>query len=145
MPLRAAPRICIGLMRAVQTWDPDKGPLSLHAFWRMRGALSRYRQRGKRCLPTVPWLSLSEPVDGDEGLPLVETLCDLEAVPADDMALAGELVDILGTLKAQHQEVIFRRAVGDTLEEIGTDMGRTRERVRQIEATAVQRTRRKAC
>ena len=95
-------------------------------------------------------LSLDEP-HGEEGLSLSATLRDDGAPAADEAVHGAEAVAqtsaLLGSLPARERRVIERRFGLDgvrccTLEEIGADLGCTRERVRQIQDQALRKMRR---
>ncbi|HEX7034815.1 MAG TPA: RNA polymerase sigma factor RpoS [Pseudomonadales bacterium] len=88
--------------------------------------------------------------DGEERS-LFETVSDerspdpAETVQEDD--LMAKLERLLGTLSERHQEVLARRFglrgyEPATLEEVGEEVGLTRERVRQIQSEALKRLRR---
>lgn len=49
--------------------------------------------------------------------------------------------EVLKTIPSREAEVIYRRAEGDTLEEIASDYGVTKERIRHIEAQGIRRLR----
>ena len=95
-------------------------------------------------------VSLETPV-GDENSTLEDFVQDTGAAATDEMAmrmvLRENVVDALGDLPPRLQELLkLRFGFGDdqprTLEEVGNQMGVTRERVRQLERQALERLRR---
>ena len=98
-------------------------------------------------------VSLESPVgeDGEDSLgDLVEDRT--ETTPEEAMNILArqeEVQELLGSLTEREQQVIrLRYGLGEerpqTLEEIGSMLGVTRERVRQIEARAMEKLRRQA-
>ena len=95
--------------------------------------------------------SLDEPIGGEEGYSLAAGLRD-ETLPAADEAIfdsesCAQTVHLLGVLSARERRVIERRygLGGDevcTLEEVSSEFGCTRERVRQIQDAALRKLRR---
>jgi RNA polymerase primary sigma factor len=94
--------------------------------------------------------SIDTPVSEDESLTLGATLEDTEAESPVDHALAiqlhDELQQILRRLSKRERRVVHRRFGTDgqppeTLEEIGRELGISRERVRQIERDALDQMR----
>jgi RNA polymerase primary sigma factor len=100
-------------------------------------------------------LSLETPVGGEgEGIQLKDVVRDREepdaAAVADVLRRQGNLHELLDDLPPKEREIIVDRfGLGSggeapmTLEAIGQRMGVTRERVRQIEAAALQKLRRR--
>ena len=95
-------------------------------------------------------LSLETPTDDEEDSVLGDFIEDDEAPPPDDTAtynlLREHLEEVLETLPPREVRILqLRYGLQDgqayTLEEVGRKMGVTRERVRQIEAQALQRLR----
>lgn len=66
-----------------------------------------------------------------------------EGSTPEQAAMAAEAPRLLEALGEREQDLIARRMGGETLEEIGESIGRTRERVRQIELKALRRLREK--
>jgi RNA polymerase primary sigma factor len=97
-------------------------------------------------------LSFETPVGDDDGLRLGETLPDDTRASPLETALASRLteqtVQLLDDLTPREAEVIrLRYGIGGTaehtLEEVGRRFSVTRERIRQIEAKALERIRRR--
>lgn len=95
--------------------------------------------------------SIDNPVMQDSNKTLVETLADDNNIdPADmiqDLDLQGQLDRWLDELDDRHREVIVRRFGLNghdhgTLEEVGKQVGLTRERVRQLQLDALRLLRR---
>jgi RNA polymerase sigma factor (sigma-70 family) len=95
-------------------------------------------------------ISIDESSD-DEGTALAEVLEDETSPQPADVAVASglrrQVVRVLDTLSPREAHVLaLRFGIGDraeqTLEEIGTVMCVTRERIRQIEAAAIRKLRR---
>ncbi len=97
-------------------------------------------------------VSLDTPVNDEEDTSLGELLAAEDASLEDGAALVELrllLEEVLGVLTPRQRHVIMRRfGLGEgpprTLQEIGREMGLTRERVRQIEAAALGILRRRS-
>ncbi len=94
-------------------------------------------------------VSLETPIgDGDSSV--ADLIPDMNAqqpeVETADRARSSELLDALGQLQPRQRRVVVERFGLDgvrprTLEEVGTNLGITRERVRQLEARALRELR----
>ena len=89
---------------------------------------------------------------GDDESQLGDLIADPNAELSDEIALrhdsARDTLDALALLNPREQEVVRKRFGLDdgrerTLQEIATDIGLTRERIRQIEVRALQKLRQK--
>ena len=98
----------------------------------------------------IPAVSLETPIGKDGDHPLRDTLTDHEAHSPCDVAIALETRErtkaLLQTLTPREGEILRQRCgMADgherTLEEIGQTFGLTRERIRQLEAKALQKLR----
>jgi RNA polymerase primary sigma factor len=96
-----------------------------------------------------PPTSLDAPIREHEGIPLRESLPS-QSTSTDQLVAARELheriEEILGELPKRERSIIHRRfglreKDSETLEEIGTDLGVTRERIRQIESKGLTKLR----
>jgi RNA polymerase primary sigma factor len=97
-----------------------------------------------------PPLSLAEPVGNVSGASLDDFIEDKKSDSPGKAAIYKSLQEytekLLATLSAKEEKVLrMRFGLGEkadcTLEEVGTDMDVTRERIRQIEAKALQKMR----
>jgi RNA polymerase primary sigma factor len=97
-----------------------------------------------------PPLSLAEPVGNVSGASLDDFIEDKKSDSPGKAAIYKSLQEytekLLATLSAKEEKVLrMRFGLGEkadcTLEEVGTDMEVTRERIRQIEAKALQKMR----
>ncbi|KKU10013.1 MAG: RNA polymerase sigma factor [Parcubacteria group bacterium GW2011_GWA1_45_7] len=97
-------------------------------------------------------LSLDKPVDEDEGeKTLIGDFVEDDVTPRPDQIvsskiLSEELRKVVESLNPREKKIIEMRfglidGVTHTLEEVGKEFGITRERVRQIEAKALERMR----
>ncbi len=95
-------------------------------------------------------VSLETPIGEEEDSHLGDFIPDTEMmIPADAAAftlLKEQLLEVLGTLTEREQNVLrLRFGLDDgrarTLEEVGSQFGVTRERIRQIEAKALRKLR----
>ncbi|MCW8886778.1 MAG: RNA polymerase sigma factor RpoS [Motiliproteus sp.] len=94
--------------------------------------------------------SVDTPMGKDSDKSLLETIPDTEAADPESWLqntnLIGRLDEWLDTLPEKHSEVLARRFglrgyEMSTLEEVGREIGLTRERVRQIQVEALKRLR----
>ncbi|HLB77001.1 MAG TPA: RNA polymerase sigma factor RpoD [Candidatus Dormibacteraeota bacterium] len=95
-------------------------------------------------------VSLESPIGEEEDSRLADVVEDRDAVAPSEAAsatvLRDEMEDVLGTLTPRERRVIQLRfgLIDDqprTLEEVGKRFGLTRERIRQIEASALRKLR----
>jgi RNA polymerase primary sigma factor len=94
-------------------------------------------------------ISLQTPI-GDEDLQLADFIADQSLPFPDEIAMRRNLVELariaIGTVAPREEQVLRRRfGIGDhdehTLQEVGDELGLTRERIRQIEAAALAKLR----
>lgn len=99
-------------------------------------------------------VSLEKPIgdEGDEKSTLGEFIADEKILPPDQDSsrriLADQVTEILDDLSPKERKILeMRHGLGDahgvihTLEEVGKEFGVTRERIRQIEAKALEKIR----
>ena len=95
-------------------------------------------------------LSLSSPIGEEEDAELSDFVEDKDAIAPSDAAsltmLRTEVEDILDSLRPRERRVLqlrfgFINGSQRTLEEVGKRFGVTRERIRQIEVTALRKLR----
>jgi RNA polymerase sigma factor (sigma-70 family) len=140
-----------GVRRAVELWDYRRGfRLSTYAAWWVRHAMERaVAHQGRTIrLPRSFARRMSETV---RTVPLDFPSSEIAAsVEVDDHLdqeeLAAAINHALAGLGLREREVVQRRfgfhtGVLETLECIGGDVGVTRERVRQIESSALRKLR----
>lgn len=95
--------------------------------------------------------SVDYPVGGDSDKPLIDTLADDDDTGPEASLVDGDVKEHvdhwLGSLGEKQREVVVRRFglrghEAATLEEVGVEIGLTRERVRQIQVEALKKLRR---
>jgi len=95
-------------------------------------------------------LSLAAPAGPENDMQLGDFIEDRDVVPADDAIISTDLAEhtrkVLATLTPREEKVLrMRFGIGEksehTLEQVGNDFSVTRERIRQIEAKALQKLR----
>jgi RNA polymerase primary sigma factor len=115
-----------------------------------RAGIAEGRLVDFRGLPPESSVSLDEPLADDDSRTLLDLVEDTSIVPPADVTAERDLdartLSALGALPEREREIVrLRFGLGDdgdhNLEEIGTRFGISRERVRQIEARALQRLR----
>jgi RNA polymerase sigma factor (sigma-70 family) len=159
-----------GLSRAVDLWKTELGfSFATYAWTRIRAAiLYAIRRKGalirtptyatiedraaERVLDPIPVVSLSTPLHAGEDGGCIEDLLSDQKIPGlDDLAEekdAGDVLDeALRTLPAK-QETVLRRHYGigtheRSLEEIGAELGCSRQYIHQVEKVALGRLRKK--
>lgn len=99
----------------------------------------------------APAVLFDAPNIGD-GLSVAETFPDAGPSPEDNVARSSQeeyfkrlIASALQILPSRERDIIVRRHLtdpGETLEDIGRDLGITRERVRQLEAASMTKIRR---
>ncbi len=159
----------IGLIRAVQRYDWRRGHrFSTHATWWIRQAISRaVADKGRtirlpvyvntalnrirrQSAPGAP-VSLELPVGEDEEQELGDVLADTESATPEDIATTQTLKDevqrVLESVLTPRERLVLQLRFGlgngqaHPLEQVGRELGITRERVRQIEAGALAKLR----
>ena len=139
-----------GLLDAARRFEPRRTvPFGTYAGLRIRWLFSRYAQRAERVRRggRAVHVSLEAPV-GEGPDELGTTIADPAAVMApveseltEELAALGTMLAVLGRREREVVErrfgVFGRRA--ETLEEVGARLRVTRERVRQIEADALEK------
>jgi RNA polymerase primary sigma factor len=95
-------------------------------------------------------LSLATPAGPESDMQLGDFIEDRDVVPADDALISTDLAEhtrkVLATLTPREEKILrMRFGIGEksehTLEQVGDDFSVTRERIRQIEAKALQKLR----
>ena len=101
-------------------------------------------------LASFKTVEIDAPVSADSPVPIKDALPDLRQPSPEQramqVALRKVLDKLLGDLRPREREIVVQRfgletGVPRTLEDIGIEYGVTRERIRQIEAKALQKLR----
>lgn len=143
-----------GLIRAAELWDPARAKFSTYAFphivnamltgYYARGELIRrplteHENRTKKSRK-IRVTSLDENIPGTE-LPRHETIaCPLPtpAATAERQSKLAEVKEALGELDEKSQQIVIERYLNErTLQDVGDELGITRERTRQLENKAI--------
>ena len=129
----ASQEAVLHLCHAADVFDSSRGlKFSTLAHYAIRGGVSRARKQIQR----HSHARLVLDVAGDDDAPPLDETADLARLPA-----------ALAMLRPRHRLVmVLRFGIGGqrppmTLEKIGVELGVTRERIRQIEAVALERLR----
>jgi RNA polymerase sigma factor (sigma-70 family) len=141
----------IALVDAVQEYDPARGSFATFALVKMKSAAHHYARAGRyivrdggpaRASKDAQRLAvcLDSPI-GDGG----ETLGDRLVAPAPDPMIAVDVESLVARLPRREREVLRRHYTGEgeTLQQIGSSIGLSKERVRQIENDGIAMLRRR--
>lgn len=141
----------MGAWRALQKWDGER-KFHTYATWWIRAGVYRYLERihpamriarRKGEYEKVYVVSLDQYVEGTDDVRYAEMIPDENIVDTDTLLSQRQMIAKMEShierhFKPKYREVARRRlftANADTLEDIGSDIGTTRERVRQMEST----------
>lgn len=105
----------IALWKSAKRYDPDKGKFSTYAYKAIYHAMLKELSKRKNDV------SLNTTVAGDEELEFQDTIADLRQ-SLDGAELKFELEDFYKTLKPKKQEILRRKANGETYREIAKAM-----------------------
>ena len=142
----------VALMAAARKFDPTKGVrFCTYAVWWIRNAI--FRALGKKKMQAPSWsaagLDLAYGCDEDAE-PLVNSIADERCQTPEDLAVnanAARIVgDALNDLKPKERAVLrlrygFDSAECMTLQQIGESMGHTKEGIRQLEKSGLNKLR----
>jgi len=153
---------CVGLLKAIRRFDSENGArfMTYAAFWVRKAILEAIADGGRLVRvpryqkvhgrPVMRELRLDEPISADDPRTLLDTLEDERGEGPDTALLAQDdarrLRHHLRRLPLREQAVLASRYGLDgepamTLMEVGSLLSLSRERVRQIESSAMNRLR----
>lgn len=133
------------LWRATESWVAERGASFVtyaghcitHAFW-----LEIKRVRAQRRIP-VRQLQSTSPLTADDGFADLPSDAKTPEEILSERAVKGTVTSLMRGLDTRRKLVIRRRyQAGATLEQIGAELGVTRERARQLEVEALGKMRR---
>lgn len=112
----------------------------------VRYALQQFRiKRQLIPAPNKPvFVASIETTDPEDNHYFQDYLCAHESSPTEALEWADDLAElnrVLNRLRHKDREIVLRRSHGEKLQAIANSLGITRERVRQIEISALQRMR----
>jgi RNA polymerase sigma factor (sigma-70 family) len=122
----------LGLTLASRKFEPDRGAFGPYAKLWIKGEITRLFKPTADAMAFGRSESLSVPAIGDD------QAVDLQ-VDETTPAVAPDLSE----LTEREQTVLVGRSRGETLSELGSELGISQERVRQVEAKATQKAQRK--
>jgi RNA polymerase sigma factor (sigma-70 family) len=141
----------VGVLRAAQKYRPGttaRGRVvrfHTYANWWVRGAVTHaVRRAAARGREGAVVLSGDRPAGPGDDRPLWDAMgvaAPTPACPAVAAEVREQLAGAMRFLPPRHRRVVELRAAGGTLEEVGAELGVTRERVRQMENAARERIR----
>lgn len=139
----------IGLCAVARTFDPALGfKFSTLAVGSLRRLLEREQMRqlgAKMCSVTVDGVKRQRrtmlPVTSLSGPGAVQLDVGNSEIDTDGLCIE-ELGAMVAKLSPLHRHVVTSRSLGLTLDEIGADIGKCKERARQIEVLALEQLRR---
>ncbi len=150
----------IGLLKALEKWEPERGAFSTCAIWWLRQAMTREPNSGTssgvvpvhahtnkttrvHVLRAHQITSLDKPFGGDDERTFKDMLPDATEAPEFDAKDLDAIPDLLKLLPERQRFVIQRYFFDEkTLQEIGDELGVSRERIRQLVVIAIDKLKR---
>jgi len=137
----------VALIECLEDFDPGRARLTTYAvrpaIWRMRREMNAAgsvvsRSQNKNRKFARAWETAAHVGELPAGLLARYHDPAHDALLRDDLA---QLAAVLRRLPPRLADILTRRAAGQTLQSIGSDLGVTRERIRQLEKRALTRVR----
>jgi RNA polymerase sigma-32 factor len=138
----------LGLLRAVESYDPDRARLSTYATWWINAAIKEYLERNSSMVrPPSRRRPLKEDVSLDDGQDqIADDIANQDAarIEAGKTLYLRELLnEVMDRALSARERRVFqaRRLDGNrlTLKELSSELGVSSERVRQIEVCAFEK------
>jgi RNA polymerase sigma-B factor len=127
----------LGLFKASRRFDPGRGAFGAYAAIWAKGEITKlFKSSSDPIAFGRPQLSLETPVgpDSDESFTLKDVLADDRTdLPCPDLSNISE----------REKRVVLGTVAGETLKELGTELGVSQERVSQINVAATKKLRKK--
>ncbi len=129
----------LGVVSAARTYDPALGfAFSTYATHGAKHHACNERRRQRRDAQRFRPASLEGPNGEPSPLDVLADHRGADGLEVEDRRWdVADLLSRLEVSKPRHAEAVRRRANGERLDDIAGDWGLTRERVRQIEASAL--------
>lgn len=142
--------VMLAIAESVATFDPERSPFQAYVRYRVGQQLTWYRRRSR--VVTAPLSDARfqtytvRPLSMDRTDAEGQTMHDFLASeqPANDPVLAKTVARALEGLPWRERLIVTRTVMGDeTLQSVASDLGVTRERVRQVQEAALDKLRKR--
>lgn len=133
----------IGFTRALMSFEEDRGcRFATHLKWAVRASYSD--NRDPRYLKNrMEEVTIMDAPVNDDGATMADQLVEPSVPDYDRESVVRALVRELASLRPREKFVMVARMTGSTLETIGEHYGVSKERIRQIEAKALDTLRKR--